>query len=214
MAEDKAGDPDCPAGADEWFATEQDLVRQWAGERGTLFTRREFLYGLKEAGLGEPLEGGNEHDIIPPIEGGFWFLKITNTPGGYGARGHLHIYLRNLLSANALFGDNILLLCAVEDTDKPGQVIKLVTAQPAVRGEMATEEQISRFMESMGFLPHQLYPHVFTHSCGTMIFDARGANMLVDDQGHVMPIDVQIKHVEKYMRWLIVRQIRNRFLSA
>lgn len=85
MAEDKAGDPDCPAGADEWFATEQDLVRQWAGERGTLFTRREFLYGLKEAGLGEPLEGGNEHDIIPPIEGGFWFLKITNTPGGYGA---------------------------------------------------------------------------------------------------------------------------------
>lgn len=95
-------------------------------------------------------------------------VKLTKEPPSYGARGRPLDYLINLERSNLLFGDSF----RFEGILRTNQGLVIVTSQPFVTGEPATEEDIVEFFSNLGFA--ECGNHTFqAKERGITIYDAR-----------------------------------------
>lgn len=205
---------DACAGAsfEQKFQYEQEGILRFVQSRGnSIYTEEDIRETFTKNGAYSACEGGNEHDLLIPIRSEeVCILKLTNTPNGYGAKSALVDYLENLVFSNIIFGDDIELVGFVEPSpEKDIRVIRLLISQPFVLGNEASDEHIAAYMAGFGFYPMSR-PYSYEHACGTRVYDARPANVLEDDNGNLFPIDVQIKHGERYVYNRLLTMLQGR----
>ena len=170
------------ADAAERFFAETESILAWAEDRKCLISPTVFEVGT--AFFGE-LEGGNEHEVLVDSESGR-VLKLTRPPN-FGARGEAVAYLENLLAYDVLLGFEWHFEGIVIEPDGIG----ILTSQPYVKGEEATDEQIEAYFSGLGFTKKR--QHTFFRSIdGITLVDARPANILRDSEGFMFPIDIHI----------------------
>ncbi len=172
------------------LASECEALRSWGEETGWL---RDF------PALGvSPDSFGYEHEV--------WFRadgeRVTKATYG-NCFGHLPDgtdaspvgYFERLLLCNSVFGDQITFL-GIEEC-RPG-VIRVITEQPAVKGQPAEPDDIVRFFENAGFLRRRWGKSLVWYRPSDQIVasDTHGGNVLRTDQGGLVAIDVPL------MRWL------------
>ncbi|MCA1964367.1 MAG: 1,4-alpha-glucan branching protein GlgB [Prosthecobacter sp.] len=132
------------------------------------------------------LDGGSEHQVFFDSSSGR-VLKLTRPPT-FGARGDAATYLLNLLAINRQFCDDILLEGIIQN--QAG--VSILTSQPFILGDCATDEQIRHFLATAGFVPDE-QPYSYKHpQTGILVADARGANVLADADGGIYPIDLHL----------------------
>ena len=69
--------------------------------------------------------------------------------------------------------------------------IQIVTSQPFIKGDRATDDQIEEYFNMLGF---QRDGGSFVHPFKRLrITDVKGKNVLIDDTGEVFPIDVHVE---------------------
>ena len=171
------------AGADasQRLHAEAESIRHWAEQNGWLIPAAQITQLAANA---EELEGGSEHDVLLPMgTGRVW--KLTLAPN-FGARGEAHVYLENILLVNELFADDWRFEGVVDDSDG----LRIVTSQPFINGRMATEDEIAGYFAALGFSRER--EHTFRRADGLTVADARPANILCDDTGAIIPIDVHV----------------------
>lgn len=205
-------------GAAERIQAEQEFIAgciEDGGNRCCLVDEQIFAEVIVKSGDFTHYAGGNEHELYLSTDKEVtpWILKLTHTPNGYGARSDLCAYLENLVFSNFLFGDDIRLVFFVEPSVRV-KVYRLLIAQPFVEGNDASQQAITDFLLRMGFVQDPREETAYRHACGTSIYDARPANVLVDGAGDIFPIDVQIMRGEKYLQHRILSMVAMRYASA
>jgi hypothetical protein len=108
-------------------------------------------------------------------------------------------YLRRLAWHNQLFGDDIRLHGIFE----PSAGLRLVTSQPWVASAserpMPAQAELDEWLAAFGFLRSPAYPDGFIYynaEAGLVIGDAQPANVLIDTEGVLRPIDLVIAEPE------------------
>lgn len=104
-------------------------------------------------------------------------------------------YLQRLAWHNELFGDDIALHGILENSAG----IRLVSSQSWIVSHPAklspSQQEIDAFLGEFGFVRSQLYPDGFVYfnqESGLVIGDAQPANLLLDQDGVIRPIDLVI----------------------
>lgn len=133
---------------------------------------------------------GAEHDVrFDPVSNRV--IKLTN-PGEFGAEElGLEGYLQRLVWANQLFGDDIKIEGMVTLAGESAP--RVVTSQPWYRADETTphptQAQIDVYMRSKGFL--KAYDGAYLHETRDIVAsDAIPKNFILDQEGHVHPVDV------------------------
>jgi len=140
---------------------------------------------------------GYEHEVWFPTSSDGSGPVIKTTYGNCfghlpdGSEGTPIGYLERLRLCNEVFGDQITLL-GVEEC-RPG-VIRVVTAQPAIRGQPAEAEDIAQFFMASGFEKRRRnYNTVwFRPADGIIASDTHGGNVLRTPDGALVAIDVPL----------------------
>ena len=172
---------------------ERDL-ESWARESGLWLDQPERV-------LEHLVRGGEEHRFW---RGAHYYLKATY-PGRYGftiVAGQVYPglapalpgeYLERLQLSNAHFGDAVQL----EGIAREDGALVIFTSQPTVVGQAADPEDIVAFMEHRRL---QLLDGLALGHAGALcfyrdldqlaVFDAHPANVLKDERGVILPIDL------------------------
>jgi len=173
------------ADAAERIGAETESILAWAKARGCLVSPTVFEVGTASF---RELEGGNEHEVLVDSESSK-VLKLTRPPN-FGARGAAVAYLENLLAYDVLLGFEWNFEGIVIEPDG----VAILTSQPYVKADEATEEQIEAYFSGLGFIKKR--EHTFFRSIdGITLADARPANILRDSDGFIFPIDIHIMGV-------------------
>jgi hypothetical protein len=185
-------EPWSPASFQVAVADQVAALRRWADDEG-LWLHRERL-GILE-------EGGNEHDLLPEVETGLRFWKMTKK-GRFGFRTICEPligtpsdefplrfatpldYLRRLRLHNELVEH----MNWLEGFLRTDQGISIVTSQRFIRGEKPSDREVRRYFEGHGFRP------VCTGSWyqpdrNLAVFDV-GEHNFVSCDGVIVPVDV------------------------
>ncbi|MCB1093431.1 MAG: hypothetical protein KDL87_17970 [Verrucomicrobiae bacterium] len=128
--------------------------------------------------------GATEHDVFLSPEGEK-VIKLT-IPPKFGARGQVIDYVKNVLWANHLFGDDIRLVGIVATNAGPA----IVTSQPFIEGGAPTQEEVAEWFLDQGYLPDGYFKWRHPES-GAIIADAHPGNLVRTEWG-LIPIDLQI----------------------
>jgi Serine/Threonine/Tyrosine Kinase found in polyvalent proteins len=135
---------------------------------------------------------GDEHQVLEDPASGR-IVKFT-TGGRYGAQGLNH-YLHDLERSNTLFEtENVIEGIAIQ----PDGYVSIVTSQPYIRGEPATEDQIGRDLARRGFFRNGLSSY-FNPDTDEIINDAAPRNVLADRDGALHYIDVSFRKAPERM---------------
>jgi hypothetical protein len=145
--------------------------------------------------------GGEEHRVF---DGGTAYLKATY-PGRYGftiVAGPIYPglapalpgeYLERLRLSNVHFGDSVQL----EGIAREEAALVIFTSQPTVVGEAASSAEIVAFMEQRRLqlldglaLGHAGALNFYRDLDQLAVFDAHPANVLKDERGVILPIDL------------------------
>jgi len=112
-------------------------------------------------------------------------------------------YFRRLAWHNTLFGDDILLHGLLLDTAG----LRLVTSQPWIAGHpeklSPTQPEIDVFLKEFGFRRSLAYPDGYIYynaEADLVVGDAQPANLLLDADGIIHPIDLVIAEPTKSFR--------------
>lgn len=170
------------ADAAQRIHSEAESIRAWASENGWLIPAAAFA---DIAGGLDSLEGGSEHDVLVDNQAAR-VIKMT-LPPNFGARGAGLAYLENLFACDALLEIDWRLEGVMEDAEG----ICLLTSQPFVIGEKATDEQIEAYFNGQGFIKQR--ENTFHRKLdGLTIADARPDNILRNASGTIFPIDIHV----------------------
>jgi hypothetical protein len=131
---------------------------EWEWRKLEGFTQQKGL-NLSVDFPGPEREGGREHDVRHDSKRGRWFKYTKANSSGYTVdwddSGHPFLrnaspleYLYRLHLQNEVFKDDIVLEGLLRETNSKW---KIVTSQPEVSGELATETDIIQGMNDMGF---------------------------------------------------------------
>ena len=161
---------------------EAESVVSWARESGRLIDPRRF--GRIVARY--PQLGGQSEHTVFHLQSLHRVIKFT-IPPHFGAQGEAISYLKNIESANRVFGDDIILHGVLETKRGPA----LVTSQPFVFGDVPTPLEVSTWFESNGYhsTGHNRWKNDDT---GTEIADAHVGNLIKSEDGELIPIDLQV----------------------
>lgn len=187
----------------ELFQSEVRLLRIWTQETG-IFLNLEALKWLR------PATSGAEHEVFFDAENNT-AVKLTRA----GSYGHSLIeegrsalpseYLVRLHYHNELFGDCIRLLGVLGGETS----LRILTSQPWIAAHSETptpiEEEIDDYFEDLGFLRiHSVEVAAYYHSeTDLVVLDAHTQNVLRDENGKLIPIDIVIGHPgERTRKWL------------
>jgi DNA ligase (NAD+) len=175
-----------PAGSDgtdvqERLRQEAQSVVSWARANGRLIDAARF----GEIAARYPSLGGQSEHVVWHPPDGSRVLKLT-IPPGFGAQGGIG-YVRNILSSNRLFGDDIQVHGVLETLGGPS----ILTSQPFVKGSVPTMDEIVLWFESGGYhsTGHNRWKNKET---GTEIADAHIGNLIKSEDGELIPIDLQV----------------------
>ncbi len=138
--------------------------------------------------LSDRLGGGNEHDVFLDAHS-LRVLKRTVTEAGYGAQGTARAYLENLRRQNLMFDAGYILEGLVLEHQK----LQFLVSQPFIEGVEASDAQIEAYFRARGF--EWRAQDTFSVMMGGRLWtvaDARPANIYINSQGILFPIDVQI----------------------
>lgn len=170
------------ADAAQRLRAETESLLVWAGEEGRLIDESEIA---RIAGPVPELEGASEHDVLlDPVAGRV--IKLTRPPN-FGARGTAIDYLTNIVACRQLFAFD----WRFEGILKAADGLRMVSSQPFILGEKATQQQIGDHFSNLGFSKGR-HEHTYCNEEGITIADARPDNILRDPDGILMPIDVHI----------------------
>jgi hypothetical protein len=139
-------------------------------------------------GLSDRLGGGNEHDVFLDAHS-LRVIKRTITEAGYGAQGTARAYLENLRRQNLMFDAGYILEGLVQEDHK----LQFLVSQPFIEGVEASDADIEAFFMDRGFA--WCAQDTFSVMMGSRLWtvaDARPANIYINSQGVLFPIDVQI----------------------
>ena len=156
---------------------------------GPLF-RRLFVNDRTE--VAEP---GAEHSVFGHAASGR-VIKVTHpdfvNDGMVGAKGGAGDYFTSLLLSREIFNLDTRFE-GIVDLGAPAP--QVVTSQPWVRGRKATMREITGWLEREGFVRKGARKDVnlWTHpALGVDIYDAVPANVLMDEEGNLQWIDVDV----------------------
>lgn len=187
----------------ELFQGELALLRAWTEEVGFLLNE-EALKGLR------PATSGAEHEVFFDAANNA-AVKLTRA----GSYGHSLIeegrsalpseYLLRLHYQNELFGDCIRLLGFLAGDSS----LRALTSQPWITAHQEiptpTEDEIHGYFNDLGFL-RILTVEVAAYyhdELDLVVLDAHTQNILRDEQGKLVPIDIVIGHPGEWTRkWL------------
>lgn len=167
-------------------------IESWLRARGLCVPKSAFASGFVGAGA--------EHETYFDPLGGV-AVKLTHD-GRFGhclrEEGSVSTpldYLRRLAWHNELFGDDIVLHGMLENSAG----LRLVTSQTWITSPPAklspSQPEIDAFLGEFGFVRSQLYPegYVYYNQAAQLIIgDAQPANLLLDTDGNIRPIDLVI----------------------
>jgi len=173
-------------------AQEEARLKEWAEKQG--------LFGGK---IPKNKHLGGEHAVdfderrnrfikatLPEI--GFGYGTYLSNSGQQSTPGE---YLERLALHNRIFDDDVRIEFVVP---RGGGKYSIVSSQPAVRGDPATQEQIDETMRSKGFEPfgNGVY---YNQAEGLLIHDMHPRNA-VFREGSAVPIDTSIQRVTPSLR--------------
>ena len=161
------------------------ILTSWAFANGVLIP---FECMQKKIGEFASLPGGNEH-IVFFDEGQQRVIKVT-IPPNFGAAGRLVSYLRNHIDVRDCFGTPI----RIEGAVILPEGVVIVVSQPFVCGREATHDEICSYFLEFGFC-FAGNDSFYDGDSNRVVFDARPANVLVDSDGLILPIDIHIRDV-------------------
>ena len=161
---------------------EAESVVSWARENGRLIDPRRF----GKLTTRYPQLGGQSEHTVFHLQDNRRVVKIT-IPPHFGGQGTALAYLRNLMAANTLFGDEIVFHGVLETRRGPA----LVVSQPFVPGMPPTAQEIETWFLDNGYQPvgHNRWKNETT---GVDVADAHIGNLIKTDEGELIPIDLQI----------------------
>lgn len=182
-------------GADDFGRPEREwkALRDWAQERGLILP----------GGFPPPDRvGGREHDVRFDADAGLWWKYTKPNLAGFtvarredGRPFLLNAlpleYLERLIMQNEVFEDEIEFQGVCSDKANS----RIVTSQPDIAGRPATLDEITTGMIAMGFdlLPWRGigYENSLAFQMDDIfVWDVHPANMVVTDDGALVPIDV------------------------
>ncbi len=104
------------------------------------------------------------------------------SPIAYLERWHLH---------NEIFGDAVEFLGALNTPNG----LRLLIEQPAIKGILATEDQIATFFTSTGWKPFRIDGNLafFDPSRNLVVSDTHRGNIILMDDGLLAPIDLRVQ---------------------
>ncbi len=169
------------ADVEERLRQEAESVRQWGNRSGRIVQAER----LKELLASQPDLGGQSEHTVFFLPGHGRVVKFTLPPyfGAQSAAG----YLRNIVHANRLFGDDIH-LHGILDTEKGPA---FVVSQPFIPGTRPTDEEVASWFSRAGYesTGHNRWLH---HAAEIEIADAHTGNLIKTEDGGLIPIDLQI----------------------
>ena len=187
----------------ELFQSEVRFLRSWTQEAGH-FLNQDAFKGLR------PVTSGAEHEVFFNAANNT-AVKLTRA----GSYGHSLIeegrsalpseYLVRLHYQNELFGDCIRLLGILAGETN----LRILTSQPWITAHSQAptplEEEIDDYFEDVEFLRiHSVEVAAYYNSAtDIVVLDAHTQNVLRDENGKLVPIDIVIGHPGEWTRkWL------------
>lgn len=180
-------------GGSTYYTEELAIFRAYAQEHNLILEQAPAELATA------PTAEGNEHQVWFR-ENSSTFLKATwpdhfgmkvvhradeepaASPIDYLERWHLH---------NTLFGDAVEFLGALDTPDG----MRLLIQQPAIRGSIANEEQISTYFTSSGWKPFRIASNLafFDPERKIVVSDTHRGNIIVMPDGLLAPIDLRVQ---------------------
>ena len=177
---------------------------------GIWFAKEQCFLGDDWSGRLYAVSSGAEHEVFfdPDIQ---LAIKVTR-PGAFG---HSVVgpslsalpseYLSRWTLHNQIFGESVRFLGALKNESCFQLVISQVWIASRLDCPTASEQEIESYFEYLGFqkMPHLEVPAFFNPELDLVILDAQPHNVLKDDAGNLVPIDVVIGQPSPWTRdWL------------
>ncbi len=183
----------------ERYGAEWRALESWCEEQGLILP----------TSLVPERQGGREHDLkqLPAL--GTW-LKFTK-PWASGYAVHLGgaeplllpatptQYLARLLLQNRYFGDAMRFVGITGDR----RARRMVISQPDIIGRPATWDEIAAWFKKLGFTKLRVknlgeYEAWAFAGHGVGVFDVRPVNVVVTDEGELLPIDLIMRRLTQF----------------
>lgn len=185
------------------FEREVEGLRLWSAQEDCRLTT-DFAVALK------PVASGAEHDVFFAEETQS-ALKITrdgrfgHSLEGEGISALPSEYLRRLVYHNELFGDRIA-VCGVMVAESS---LHLVSQQPWIKSASARpvpeQDEIDEYFAGLGFSKSDQLgaPAYYHRTLDVAVLDAHPLNVLRDENGRLVPIDVVVGKPSNATRTLL-----------
>lgn len=149
-------------------------------------------------------EGGREHDLTRLADGRLWWKFTKPWSSGYAVDlsgreptllpARPLQYLARLRLQNRFFGDAIRFVGITHDAKSR----RIVISQPDIRGRPGTWDEIDHWFVEHGFAKLKVqrlgaYDSAAFGGHGVGVFDVRPINVVMTDEGMLLPIDVMMR---------------------
>jgi hypothetical protein len=175
-----------------WFGEEQSFLDcDWLGRLSAVSSGAEhevFFDPDTQLAIKVTRPGAFGHSVVGP--------GLSALPSEYLTRWALH---------NQLFGESVRFLGALKNEAGFQLVISQVWIASRLDCPTASEQEIESYFEYLGFqkMPHLEVPVFFNPALDLVVLDAQPHNVLKDDAGNLVPIDVVIGQPSAWTRdWL------------
>jgi hypothetical protein len=175
-----------------WFAKEQCFLGDdWSGRLSAVSSgaeREVFFDPASQLAIKVTRPGAFGHSVVGP--------GLSAFPSEYLSRWTFH---------NQIFGESVRFLGALKNESGFQLVISQVWIASRLDCPTASEQKIESYFEYLGFqkMPHLEVPVFFNPELDLVILDAQPHNVLKDDAGNLVPIDVVIGQPSAWTRdWL------------
>ncbi len=175
-----------------WFESGQHFLNpQWLGGLSAVSSGAEhevFFDPSRQLAIKVTRSGAFGHSVVGP--------GLSALPSEYFSRWIFH---------NQLFGDSVQLLGALKSEGGFQLVISQVWIASDLECPTASELEIAGYFENLGFqkIAHLEVPAFYNEELDLVILDAQPHNVLKDDAGNLVPIDVVIGQPSPWTReWL------------
>ena len=185
------------------FEREVEALRLWSAEADRCLSS-DFCKGLK------PVASGAEHEVFFD-EAGQLAVKLTrdgrfgHSLAGEGLSALPSEYLRRLAYHNELFGDRI----SIRGVFSSEGTVQLVSLQPWIKLDaehpVPDQDDVDDYFQNIGFIRsvHATVPVYYHAELDLAVLDAHPQNILRDERGCLVPIDVVVGTPGKAVRALL-----------
>ena len=187
-----------PIPAGERYGAEWRAVEQWCQEAGLILP----------AQVKPKRQGGREHDLTRIEDGRLWWKFTKPWSSGYAVDlsgpeptllpARPLQYLTRLRLQNRYFGYAMRFVGITHDSKSR----RIVISQPDIQGRPASWDEIDQWFAEQGFAKLKIqrlgaYDSAAFAGHGVGVFDVRPINVVMNEQGILLPIDVMMRPITK-----------------